>query len=303
MSHQNDRRVRKRTRRWVASLLGPLLHDRGMHRFLLLLALLLVACPTNRPGSVPDDDDDAADDDDATDDDDSADDDDTTPDPDMDGDGLPNELEEEIGTNQQDPDTDRDGFGDGEEHLSFFRAMDDTDWPYVGGYPRGPIPDKVAGEGFDIGQITLDWSHVDQHGQDLWMHRFYGNVVVIYIDTEEAPPIGSIAPEVQATYEALQDQGFVVLNFVTQGLTWPSAPDADRWIETHGLTFPVFEHQNQSISTNYHYSPFVPHFTVLDRSLRIRSPNYSGYNEWELAVDQVEFLLTEEPPEVDWPLP
>ncbi len=274
-----------------------------MRRLLLLFALTLplAGCPTRGPDELPDDDDD----DDATeDDDDSAvDDDDTTPDPDPDGDQLTNDFESEIGTNPNVADTDGDGYDDGVEHTNFFFARDASDYPYIGGYPRGPIPEEVEGEGFDQGQITDNWSHLDQFEQELWMHRFYGNVVVIYIDTEEAPPIGSIAPSVQATYEEYADEGFVVLNFLTQGLTWGSPPSATRWIGDHGLTFPVFEHQNQSVSVNYHYAPFVPHFTVLDRNLRIRSLSYSGYNEWEFVIDEVEFLLSEDPPEVDWPLP
>jgi peroxiredoxin len=281
----------------------------------LSLLALLVACSQPAP-SPPDDDDDSAtvddddtgtpDDDDSggADDDDSGpiDDDDTTP-ADIDGDGLPNDFEDEIGTDPLREDSDGDGYLDGAEYLEYFLPWDASDFPYLGGYPRGPLPEEVVGEGYDQGQITPDWMHHDQFDQLLHMHRFYGNVVVIYIDNEEPPPIGHIVPDVQAAYDELQDQGFVVLNFLIGGEVWGSAPDAQRFIAEHGLTFPVLEHAGQTISDEYQYVGFVPHFTVLDRELRIRAISFSGYYEWEYARALAEELLLEPAPAVEWPLP
>ncbi len=282
-----------------------------MSRLSPLLLALLLACPQPTPApddddAVNDDDSAAQDDDDSVpvDDDDSApvDDDDTTP-ADIDGDGLDNDFEEQIGTDPLREDSDGDGHLDGDEYLQYFRPLDATDWPYAGGYPRGPIPDEVAGEGYEQGQITLDWMHHDQFAEVLHMHRFFGNVVVIYIDNEEPPPIGHVVPEVQAAYEELKDQGFVVLNFLIGGETWGSPPDAGRFVEAHGLTFPVFEHAGQTISEEYQFAPFVPHFSVLDRELRIRAISFSGVDEWEQARAFAEGLLEEPAPEVEWPLP
>ena len=284
---------------------------------LVPLLLLLLACPRSVPtgddddSGLPDDDDVAPDDDDsglddddaAPDDDDSGlDDDDATP-VDIDGDGLLNDFEEQIGTDPMREDTDGDGHLDGAEYLDYFRPLDDSDFPYLGGYPRGPIPDEVVGEGFGQGQVTQDWMHHDQFDQLLHMHRFYGNVVVIYIDNEEPQAVGHIVPDVQAAYEELKDQGFVVLNFLIGGETWPSPPNASRFVATHGLTFPVFEHAGQTISSEYQYVGFVPHFSVLDRELRIRALSFSGYYEWEDARAFAEQLLLEPAPEVEWPLP
>jgi len=277
-----------------------------MTRALLLLglggALLLSGCPSERTDPLPDDDDTTA----AGDDDDSAtgDDDDSTPeDLDWDKDGLPNAFEDDIGTDPTNNDSDGDGFLDGTEYFAYFRPGDPTDYPYIGEYPRYPIPAEIEGEGYNQLNISPDWSATDQFGQDLYLHRFYGNIVIIYIDTEEAPPIGSVAPLVQESYEELKDQGVVVLNFLTRGLTFGSPPSGQRWIETHGITFPVFEHQNQSISSNYHVDPFVPHWSVIFRNMRIFDISASGYNEWQDVLDQVDTLLAEEWTDYEWPLP
>jgi hypothetical protein len=276
--------------------------------FLLLLASsLLAACPEPTPRPTDDDDDSGSDDDDSgADDDDSSDDDDATPDPDWDGDGLPNEFEDEIGSDPTNVDTDGDGFEDGVEWNSYYLPTDASDFPYIGGYPRGPFDEDYEGGGYDPGQLSSTWSHLDQHGQELHLHRFLGNVVLIYIDYEDAPGLGHISPQVQEAYDTYRDQGFVVLNFLTHGF-WDfngyGAPFAQRYIDAHGLTFPVFEHGTpQPISNNYHYAPFFPHWTVLDRHLRIRTPSLSGYTEWPLVLADIETYLAEVGPEIDWPI-
>ncbi len=261
---------------------------------LLALGLAAASCtPRGGGGNLPDDDDDSATDDD----------DDSTEDQDWDDDGLPNDFEKAIGSNPANEDSDDDGFKDGVEYFSYFRPWDTTDFPYAGDYPRGPIPDSVAGEGFDQGQISAGWSHLDQFEEELYLHRFYGNVVVVYVDTEEAAGLFGAATETQAAYEELRDEGFVVLSFVIGGVDFGTPPNAERFIADHDLSYPVFEHANQSISASYQFAPFLPHFSVLDRELRIRALSFSGINEWADARALAEQLLEEEAPEVDWPLP
>jgi hypothetical protein len=129
--------------------------------------------------ATDDDDDDASDDDDAGDDDDAAGDDDDASDRDSDGDGLTDAFEESIGTDWNDRDTDGDGFEDGDEHLNYFYANDATDFPYAGDYPRGPLPSTISSQGWSEGSVSNNWTLVDQWGEELQLHRFYGNVIVV----------------------------------------------------------------------------------------------------------------------------
>jgi hypothetical protein len=98
---------------------------------------------------------------------------------DSDEDGLTDAFEDSIGTDPDDADTDGDGFSDGEEHRSFFFADDASDFPYEGDYPRSAIPREVDGDGWSQGDVSNNWTGTDQWGEDLQLHRFYGNVVVV----------------------------------------------------------------------------------------------------------------------------
>ena len=148
---------------------------------LLLLGVMLASCVSSRRGGSRGDDDDSSgntsdDDDDAADDDDAS--------WDSDGDGLSDVFEDQIGTDPQDTDSDGDGFSDSVEYLSYFFPDDASDWPYLGDYPRQRIPRSLASGGAGLGSTPSNFSSSDQYGQDLFMHRFYGNVVVVELAAE-----------------------------------------------------------------------------------------------------------------------
>ncbi len=100
--------------------------------------------------------------------------------PDSDGDGLVDVFEEHIGTDPAAPDSDGDGYDDLDEYSRYFDATDENDFPYIGGYPRQPLPSGgVDGTGWYEGDVSLSWSRPDQYGQTLDLEKFYGNVVLI----------------------------------------------------------------------------------------------------------------------------
>lgn len=264
---------------------------------LILLALLLaVGCSPRRStfgGGGGNDDDDAANDDDASWDDD---------DVDSDGDGLGDNFEEWLDTDPQDEDSDGDGYDDGDEYLSYFLPTDSADFPYVGGYPRGPFRDDLDGEGWSEGDITDNWTADDRWGQELHLHRFYGNVVVIEMAAEWCGPCRAAAEGLEDEYQDRKDDGFVVIQLLIDGLDFDSPPDPDRWANDFDLTLPVLDDGQMNVSQ--HYAPTgsfgIPNFTVLDRELVIQDWFQEGGNiNWSL----VDSLLDEPAPEVDWPIP
>ena len=293
---------------------------------LLLSALSAVGCSTRtRDGrddddSVVDDDDSAGDDDDdlvvddddsVVDDDDSVVDDDDTLDPqaDSDGDGLNDGFEVQIGTSPTNPDSDGDGAGDAFEVLAYFRPDDAADKPFVGGWPRGPLPSDSewaslsAESGWELYDFSGGWSLVDQYGDEVELRDFYGQVVLISIAAEWCPPCRELAATLQADSDARAEQGFVVLQLLLDGFgQGDGAPDLWRWIGDFGLDMPVFDDGDREVTS--HYVPpaawGIPMFAILDRWHVVRVWNRAGF---PAPWPEVDTILAEPPPIVAWPLP
>lgn len=99
---------------------------------------------------------------------------------DADGDGLSDEWELETGSDPELADTDGDGFSDWDETYQFTDPDDPDSTPYQGGWDRQPYPDGLAElEGRQVGDVMENFTLVDQFGDEVELHRFYGNVVVV----------------------------------------------------------------------------------------------------------------------------
>ncbi len=231
-------------------------------------------------------------------------DDDSNGDPsDADGDGLSAGFEASIGTDPDDEDSDGDGYSDGEEYLNYFLPLDSSDYPYEGDYPRGPLPDDVGGQGWSEGQVSMDWSGTDRFGQEISLHRFYGNVVLVDIAAEWCGPCRASAETLDYEYSSRKDEGFVVLQLLLDGLNFGEQPNLDRWANDFGLTIPIIG--DNSMTITQHYVPSggsfgIPNYTILDRELRVVDWfQEGGYPNWSL----IDSLLAEPAPDVDWPMP
>jgi len=99
---------------------------------------------------------------------------------DTDGDGLADSYEAEIGTDPESADTDGDGTNDRDELYQFTDPDDADSKPYEGGWDRHPKPDGLADdEGLEEGDVMENFTLVDQFGEEVELHHFYGNVVVV----------------------------------------------------------------------------------------------------------------------------
>lgn len=122
-----------------------------LQTFLLGAPLVLSACATAGPATLPD----------------------------QDGDGLADDWEADNDLLPDSEDTDEDGWADGDEVFGFADGADEMDHPYIGGWERGPVPSDLEATGHDVGDVPDDFRLLDQFGEEVSLWSFYGRVILI----------------------------------------------------------------------------------------------------------------------------
>ena len=227
---------------------------------------------------------------------------------DTDGDLLTDEFEALIGTDPELADTDGDKFDDGYEHFTYFSPRRSDDFPYEkedADYLRLPLPDNDTWDelsedkGWAEGDFTRNWTGEDQHGLDLKLKRFYGQVILIDVSAEWCGPCRAAAETLQDEYEDRYNDGFVPITILTEDPSGNPTPDANRWADDFGLESPIIADGGREISQRYLTTAY-PTYTILDRAHEIvQLDKQGGQADFEL-IDE---LLNEDPPRVsyDWP--
>ena len=211
---------------------------------------------------------------------------------DSDGDGLDDLTEVNAGLDPLDTDTDDDEVDDatelnaGSDGLSC-SSVPDGYWPNCLALAQA---DGVSGEGWAQGNVLNDWQAVDQFGNSVDFHQFYGSVIVLDLSAGWCGPCNQAAPSMETTYQTYKDQGFVMLHLMIDDWSYDGAVtqsdfQAD-WAQTHSLTFPVVvDTSGQSgyaeayVGLYYEgYVEGVPTFAVFDRELRMVAI-WSGENQ------------------------
>ena len=229
--------------------------------------------------------------------------------PDPDEDGLTTEFELSIGTDPELDDTDADGFSDAVEVLTYFSPRNADDHPYEGEYPRGPLMDTdewdsyTEDAGWDQNDISKGWKVTDQHGEEIKLKRFFGNVILIDMSAEWCGPCRQATETLDEEYQDRKEDGFVVIQLLTDGLSMGDrSPDGERWIDEFDITFPLIE--DGEFHAAQRYVPAgsfgIPNYTVIDRNHEIHTWYQAG---GQPPLEVIDELLDEDPPSVDYSLP
>lgn len=99
---------------------------------------------------------------------------------DSDGDGLMDLDEQEIGTDPFVDDSDGDGHLDGFEVDEGADPLNVEDYPYAGGYGIDrSCRDTLTATGNAVGDVTDNFSLLDQHGDQVKLWDFCGRAVLL----------------------------------------------------------------------------------------------------------------------------
>jgi peroxiredoxin len=223
---------------------------------------------------------------------------------DQDGDFLSDEFEALIGSRRDLRDSDGDGYTDSEEHLTYYDATSGSDHPTDSNYPRLALPDEIEATGWNLDDVSDTWERDDQDENEIELHDFYGNVIVIATLAEYVETAQDDALEHQDAYEEFADRGFMVIHLLVDGDPEDTAPDPAGWASDFGLEFAIIDDSSQTLINAYvdMTGPkfTIPSYTVIGRDMVIRDhDNTDPFN-----TDLIEDLLDEPVPEVTtWPLP
>ncbi|MDP2311460.1 MAG: hypothetical protein Q8P41_01030 [Pseudomonadota bacterium] len=104
---------------------------------------------------------------------------DVTIDLDGDGDGLVDSQEAEVGSDPGKPDSDDDGYTDGEEYTSNTSPVDAADKPYQNGWQIDACRNDIESTGSEVGDIAANFALGDQFGETVRLHDFCNQVVMV----------------------------------------------------------------------------------------------------------------------------
>ncbi len=136
-------------------------------------------------------------------------------------------------------------------------------------------PSDLVAEGWHEGEVVPDFRMMDQHGQEVSLWQFYGQVIVLDHSTLWCVACQQLAAAVDETWHDYGDQGFMYLTLLSEDLEG-EVPDQDElnlWADSFGITAPVLQ-DDAGVAATVVGDDGFPRLQVLDRDMT-------------LAVDQV----------------
>lgn len=223
--------------------------------------------------------------------------------PDTDGDGIDDGVEvRENGTDPTKVDTDEDGFDDGEEAEAGTDGADplrypDTRWP--DGSSRAP----TEGRSWAQGQHVPNFSGVDQFGEPVSLDQFFGHVVVVQLTAgtycSDCAQDAALSSNLQSRFGS---QGFWVIHLMLDDDTRDGDLEdtfAVTWADRHDLDFPVLVDRGQSAASGLFeaglYDGNIPLTAVLDRNHTLTSV-HAGRGGLADAEEDLGVLLSQPAP-------
>jgi len=132
-------------------------------------------------------------------------------------------------------------------------------------------PDCLSADGFESGDIAPDMRMMDQHGNELSLWQFYGDVIVIDYSTMWCAPCADLAEEVDHTWKDYVDEGFMYLTVLSQNelSQVPDLEELNKWADDHAITAPVLQDASGYTDTVIPPGGSFPQVMIVGRDMRI----------------------------------
>jgi len=150
-------------------------------------------------------------------------------------------------------------------------------------WPQNDVPEDYEASGTGEGDFAPDFALMDQYGDTVRLHQFYGCKVVLDFSAMWCSPCQEAAESVEEVFQGLRDD-FEPFYYITiilddeQGRQ-PNQSDLERWAEDYGggITAPVLGDEDYEVSTEWGIVA-LPTFYALNTRMRIYDSleGYSG---------------------------
>lgn len=148
--------------------------------------------------------------------------------------------------------------------------------PKIEKYEKIKNPDQLP-EGIDVGKKAPNFTLADINGNEIQLADFKGKRVLLNFWGSWCPPCKKEMPHMQKLYEKYKDENFVIIA-VNSTVTEKRKEDPVRFIQRHGLTFPVPMDEKNQVSSMYEVLSYPTSFFV-DSDGVIRSRIIGEMNE------------------------
>jgi peroxiredoxin len=148
------------------------------------------------------------------------------------------------------------------------------------------------GQSVRVGQPAPDFTLDDLNHQPQRLSDYRGQVVLMNFWATWCPPCRIEMPTLQAVYEKLKDQGFVVL-----GLNWTQVDDTrqvEPYVQSLSLAFPILLDPNGDVADSIYPLAGLPTSVIIDRAGIVRQISIGPLASDKLEAD-IEGLLNVAP--------
>lgn len=151
---------------------------------------------------------------------------------------------------------------------------DTTEWSWTAPSNTWPIhqpAEGLVGEGWAVGDVPADFRLPDQHGDELALWQFYGDVVLVDVSTMWCAPCQDLAAGAESLYQDHVAEGFVMVTVLAEDVEGnpPDQSDLNAWGDAFGITAPIVGDGAKDVAGQTVVGNNYPALFVIDRDMTI----------------------------------